>query len=294
MSETAGIGSANSSSTRPSAPDSTWRSGSSVSRRRPRAASPSRRSSGQSPPPSVVPRSAMFECSCVHAAGGGASRARRQPVDRQSDRAVEHRVAVRLRLVERAVPDRDRHPPVLVPRRPRLDERAARRRPTAELAARRAEQLEHPRSPRTAACAGCRSSAGRTRRGTAAAPRRARRSGPRRPSRRAPRAGRPPSASRGTTSGAPQALSLIGAPWVGLTPHSVHQQRDVGTPEPRGDRPQVERRRAVRVGRDEVERDAGIGRVLRACRRPIRPPRSPGRRRAAIASTDLDGPDDAS
>ena len=180
----------------------TLRSGSSSSRlsaalRRSQAAS-----SGQSPP--VPSAAAMFEWP----ASTRRWRIRYDPASRPSTvsrhRAVEARVTVGLRLVDRAVPERDRHPAVGIPRRPRLDEAAGAvavdRRATAP--ARRA--VRGSGSPRIAACGGCRSSAARTRRGRVARARRARRSGRRRPSTRATRAGRQPSASRGRRAAPPR------------------------------------------------------------------------------------------
>ncbi len=197
-------------------------------------------------------------CSNVsHRSGGG--EARRPPPERpvtdSGHGSIEQDVPERLRLLEGAVPDRDRDAAVWFARRPGFDERASAVARRSRPAIRPRQDAPASRAPRSAACGGCRSSASRTRRGTAPAPR---------PSSTKwsdatqydsasirPAAERIPRA----TSGAAQTPSFRSAPWRELTPHSVSQSGRSGRPNRAVTGLQVERRHAVGVRRDEVERD---------------------------------------
>ena len=113
-------------------------------------------------------------------------------------------------------------------------------------------------APRTAACAGCRRSAGRTRRAAAAAASPAPRTGRSTPSRPGSRSVASALFMPRSTNGAANTESLTRWKCVGVTPHSVHRISGSGLPvafgERAGQRPHVQRRVAVGVRGDEVDR----------------------------------------
>ena len=103
--------------------------------------------------------------------------------------------------------------------------------------------------------------------------------------------GRPPSASRGRRAARAQTLSLIGAPWLGADAPLGPPQRQVGPAVP-GERSGGGRAaaHAVRVGRDEVDRD---DLAAAAVLEQVVDPAGRGRRRAADPERRvdrLDGP----
>ena len=178
---------------------------------------------GQSPPPIPSQVRAMFEC--VSSTRRCSTRySRGEPRDVQRHLAAERVVARGLGLVECAVPecDGDASPSTCIPARPRLDKAAAAVAgdPAGQLVLAQLLQERDGPEPRLA------QPADREQAEPAmeellgyAELHELVRGDPIRQRLDRPAAERIPRA----TSGAPQTLSFTGPPWVGLTPHSVHQ-----------------------------------------------------------------------
>ena len=243
------------------------------SRRDPRCAGGRRRAARRARSPSArdatrARPTARFECGLVDAGEGGVAAAGRPVIVIV---AVQQRIAACLGLVERAVPEQDVDRAVRPAGGPAVDQR-----PGAVALQRQRQQLvaeltARARAPTSAACAGCRPSAARSRRAAARAGGRAPRSGRRRPSRRARRRGPGRTSSRAAGRSRENTLSLISLKCVGVTPHSVHQ---TSTPSParerRSDSRDVERQVAVGVRGEEVQRRAVCDDVVEEVRDPAR------------------------